>query len=87
MLAACGRAGAPHGFVVVKLSLFMMLGLTIVTAMGLSWRERRRGTLPALGFTARQKRVIDRWVTAAAIAALATLLVLGGLQWLRIWLS
>ncbi|RVT89961.1 hypothetical protein EOD42_24680 [Rhodovarius crocodyli] len=71
----------------VKLSLFMMLVLTVAAAMGLTWRERRKGIGPAQGFAARQKRRIDRWVTAAAIAAVTTMLVLGGLQWLRIWLS
>jgi len=87
MPLAHGCPGVPCGNAVVKLSLFMMLGLTFFTAMGLSWRERRKGPTPARGFAARQKRVIDRWVTAAAIAALVTMLVLGGLQWLRIWLS
>jgi len=33
----------------------------------------------------KQKRTANRWVTAAAIAALATILLLGGLQWLRVW--
>ena len=40
---------------------------------------------PVLGTWHRQKRTLNRWVTAAAIATLVTLVTLGGLNWLRIW--
>ena len=30
-----------------------------------------------------QKRAANRWVTAAALAALATIVILGGLHWVR----
>jgi hypothetical protein len=39
------------------------------------------------GLLARGKKGIDRWVTAAALAALFTLLVFGGLQWLNVWVG
>lgn len=38
----------------------------------------------APGLIARGKAGIDRWMTAAAIAALLTIAVLGGLHWLRV---
>ena len=44
-----------------------------------------RAAQPREGWVAKQKRAINRWVTAAAIAAVVTLAVLGGLQWLRVW--
>lgn len=70
----------------VKASLLIMAVLTVLAAMGLRWREKR-GTVaePRLGWVAMQKRVLNRWITAAAIAAVVTLAVLGGLQWLRVW--
>jgi hypothetical protein len=40
-----------------------------------------------LGVLARGKKGLDRWVTAAALAALFTLLVFGGLQWLNVWVG
>jgi hypothetical protein len=40
---------------------------------------------PRRGWIAAQKHKFNRWVTAAALAALATILLLGGLNWLRIW--
>ncbi len=75
----------------VKLSLFVMAGLTVLIAIGLRWREERVTALrPAVapargGWLALQKRKLNRWVTAAALAAVATMLVLGGINWLRIW--
>ncbi|MBU8539565.1 hypothetical protein [Falsiroseomonas tokyonensis] len=74
----------------VKVSLLVMLVLTVLIAMGLRWREQR---LPAvasqkrLGLVARGKKGLDRWVTAAALAAVVTLGVAGGLHWLRVWLE
>ena len=81
----------------IKASLVIMTVLTILIAMLLSWRERRmtlaRPAVPAVrgrtprrpGFLARSKAGLDRWVTAAAIAALLTIAVLGGLHWLRVF--
>jgi hypothetical protein len=37
-----------------------------------------------LTVTARGKRTINRWVTAAALAALVTMVFMGGLHWLRL---
>ncbi|MBB5692916.1 hypothetical protein [Muricoccus pecuniae] len=81
----------------IKTSLLIMTVLTVLIAMLLSWRERRmavarpappargarRGRAP--GLIARGKAGIDRWMTAAAIAALLTIAVLGGLHWLRVF--
>jgi len=39
----------------------------------------------AAGWMAMQRRKLNRWVTAAALAALVTMLLLGGVNWLRIW--
>jgi uncharacterized membrane protein YsdA (DUF1294 family) len=87
----------------VKLSLFLMIGLTVVIATGLRWREDRmaaqRTARPAAQHTARpaatggiagawvaaQKHKLNRWITAAALAAVVTMLFLGGINWLRIW--
>jgi hypothetical protein len=75
----------------MKTSLFIMLGLTVLFAIGLRWREERVAVLrPAAtprrkGFLAAQKHRLNRWLTAATLAALTTLLVLGGLHWLRVW--
>ena len=69
----------------MKTSLLLMVGLTVLASMGLRWRERRGPAAPVRGWVATQKRAVNRWVTAAAIAAIVTLAVLGGLQWLRVW--
>jgi hypothetical protein len=72
----------------VKASVLIVLVLTVLIAWGLRWREQR---LPAvaqqrkrLGLIGRGKKGLDRWVTAAALAVVVTLAVLGGLHWLRI---
>jgi hypothetical protein len=73
---------------VVKASVLIMAVLTVLIAMGLKWRERRLPQVASQkrpGLMARGKKGIDRWVTAAALAALFTLLVLGGLQWVNVW--
>jgi hypothetical protein len=81
----------------VKASLLLMLLLTVLIGMGLRWRENRMAT-PAvtqqnkrspkrLGLLARGKIGLDRWVTAAAIAAAATIALTGGLHWIRIWIG
>ncbi|WP_232480006.1 hypothetical protein [Roseomonas sp. KE2513] len=75
-----------------------MTVLTVLISMLLSWRERRlaaarpaappaKGRRPARppGLLARGKVSLDRWVTAAAIAAILTIAVLGGLHWLRVF--
>ena len=72
----------------VKASVFLMLVLTVLIFMGLSWREQRTTAarpIPRKGWIARQRASADRWVTAAAIAAIGTTVLLGGLHWLRVW--
>ena len=72
----------------VKASGFIVAVLTVLIAMGLRWREQRMPQVAAqkrLGLLARSKKGVDRWVTAAAIAVVVTLAVLGGLNWLRVW--
>jgi hypothetical protein len=74
----------------VKASLLLMLALTVLIAFGLRWREQRMPQVAAakrsrLGLVARGKKGLDRWVNAAALAALATLLLMGGLHWLNVW--
>lgn len=78
----------------VKASLLIMVVLTILAATGLRWRESRSAAAerlkgnqaaPRRGWVETQKRRANRWITAAAIAAVVTLAVLGGLQWLRVW--
>jgi hypothetical protein len=74
----------------IKLSLIVMAVLTVLIAIGLRWREQRLPQVAArqrLSLVARGKKGLDRWVTAAALAAIATLLVVGGLHWLRIWIG
>lgn len=69
--------------------MLLMVVLTVLAAMALGWRETRRSDVAAAkqGWVARQKRRANRWVTAAAIAAIVTLAMLGGTQWLRVWLQ
>ncbi|MGG5809245.1 hypothetical protein [Falsiroseomonas sp. CW058] len=74
----------------VKASLLVMAILTVLIAMGLRWREGRAPQVAArnrLDLLARGKKGLDRWVTAAALAAVFTLLVAGGLHWLRVWIG
>jgi hypothetical protein len=74
----------------VKASLLAMAALTVLFAMGLRWREERLATTrsPARpGLLARGRRSMNRWVTAAALAAGATMLVMGGLHYLRLHLG
>jgi len=70
---------------VIKASLLLMAVFTVLAAIGLRWREQRGAPAPRLGWMERQKRRANRWVTAAALAAIGTMLLLGGVQWLRIW--
>jgi multisubunit Na+/H+ antiporter MnhB subunit len=72
----------------IKASILIVAVLTVLIAMGLRWRENRMPEVAQqkrAGFLTRGKRGIDRWVTAAAIAVVVTLLVIGGLNWLRVW--
>jgi hypothetical protein len=73
----------------MKASLLVLVGLTVLIAVGLRWREERVATLhpPArrIGFIAAQKRKLNRWITAAALAAIGTTVLMGGLHWLRVW--
>lgn len=74
----------------VKASLLIMVVLTVLISMGLRWREQRMPIVAQqkrLGLMARGKKGLDRWVTAAALAAVATLAVFGGLHWLRVWIE
>ena len=72
----------------VKTSLLIMGVLTVLVAMGLRWREERlpltKGPVPRRGWVATQKAKANRWVTAAAIAAIGTTVLLGGLHWLKL---
>ena len=73
----------------VKASVAILVVLTVLIALTLDWRERRMAARQALppppkGWLDRQKRRLDRWVTAAALGALGTILILGGLHWLRV---
>ena len=71
----------------IKASLIAMMVLTFLIATGLRWREDRLATsrpTPRLDIIARGKRTVNRWVTAAAIAAASTMIVLGGIHWLRL---
>jgi hypothetical protein len=79
----------------VKASLLLMAVLTVLVAMGLRWREQRLPLVkdqggkpqPRQGWIAAQKAKANRWVTAAAIAAIGTTVLLGGLHWLRVLLG
>ncbi len=65
----------------VKLSLLLMAVATVFVAMGLRWREERMGAAPPRGFVAGKKAALNRWLTAAAIAAVGTSVLLGVLHW------
>ena len=72
----------------VKMSLLVMAALTVLIFMGLRWREERmeavrQAKAPRMGWLATKKRDMNHWVTAAALAALATIVILGGLHWVR----
>lgn len=74
----------------VKASVLLMLALTVLISVGLRWRERRLPLVAAdkrrrLGLLARGRKGLDRWINAAALAALVTLLLMGGLHWLNVW--
>ena len=73
----------------VKLSLLILLVLTVLIAFGLRWREDRMAAVKAVpkrrpGWVDQQKHKLNRWMTAAMLATLVTILVLGGLHWLRV---
>jgi len=74
----------------VKTSLVILAVLTVLFAFGLRWREERVATVKAVpkrraGWLDQQKHKLNRWLTAATLATLATILVLGGLHWLKVW--
>ena len=74
----------------IKASLVIMTTLTVLIAMLLSWRQRRMATPAPVprrppGLMARARLNLDRWITAAAIAALLTIALLGGLHWIRVF--
>lgn len=71
----------------VKISLLAMMVLTVLIATGLRWREQRLATAkraPRLDIVTRTKHAANRWVTAAALAAATTMIVLGGIHWIRL---
>ena len=73
----------------VKVSLLILAVLTVLIGFGLRWREQRMPAVQAAarrgGWVAAKRRALDRWLTAATLATLVTILVLGGLHWLRVW--
>ena len=72
----------------IRASIVVVLILTVVIATGLRWREEKRGTAPKHGMfdiVSRTKHSVNRYVTAAALAVIVTVVVMGGLQWLRLW--
>ena len=74
----------------IKASLLIMVVLTVLISMGLRWREQRMPAVAKqrrIGLLARGKKGLDRWVTAAMIAVVVTLVVLGGLHWLNVWVG
>ncbi|PZW40824.1 hypothetical protein C8P66_12331 [Humitalea rosea] len=67
-----------------------MLVLTVLISTGLRWRDERMARMaprrPArLGLVAGVKAKANRWVTAAALAVILTLAILGGLHWINVW--
>lgn len=74
----------------IKASLLLMLLLTVLIGMAMRWRQARMPDVAAArrkGLIARGKARIDLWITAAAIAAVASMLLVGGLHWVRVWLQ
>ncbi len=78
----------------IKVSLAIVVGLTVLFAVLLRWREDRVDRVAAAntagrprGWLAAGKRKVNRWVTAAALAAVTTMAVLGGVQWARHWMG
>ncbi|MBE9603981.1 hypothetical protein IAI18_03830 [Acetobacteraceae bacterium H6797] len=74
----------------IKVSLIVMIVLTGIIGTILKWREEAQArTQPRpkkrRGLVAGLKHDLNRWVTAAAVAALATIIIVGGLNWLRVW--
>jgi len=67
-----------------------MLVLTVVIATGLRWRDERMAVKaprrpPPLGLVAGAKAKVNRWMTAATLAVILTLAILGGLHWINVW--
>jgi len=74
----------------VKASLIAMAMLTVLVAIGLRWREERMaatGRRQRADIITHGKRTVNRWVTAAAIATISTMLIMGGLHYLRLHLG
>lgn len=69
----------------IKASVLLMAAVTVGIAFLLG-RLEQRGARPApRGFVARGRRTFDRWVNAAALAVLVTLVVMGGIHWWRVF--
>ena len=67
-----------------------MLVLTVLISTALRWRDERMAQKavrrpPPLGLVAGVKAKANRWVTAATLAVILTLTVLGGLHWINVW--
>ncbi len=74
----------------MKTSVLIVAVLTVLIATGLRWRDERVAQLapkrPApRGLVAAIKAKANRWVTAATLAVVATLVILGGMHWLNVW--
>jgi nitric oxide reductase large subunit len=71
----------------VKTSIVILIVLTVLITMLLGWREQRMTAgrpQPRLGWFKRQKIRINRIFAAAAIASVGTMVILGGIHWLRV---
>jgi hypothetical protein len=68
----------------LKSSLLIMAVLTIVLAIGLKAREVRQDAGARVTLRQRPGRWIRRWTNAAALAAILTMVVMGGLHWIRV---
>jgi hypothetical protein len=64
----------------VKASIFILIGLTVVIA----WLLKQRRPPAQGGIVARKKAAIRLWFDAAAIAVGITLALLAAMHWLRL---
>ncbi len=70
----------------MKTSILILIVVSVLISMVLGWREQRLSAqrpMPRLGWVARQKARANRYVAAAAIASIGTMVILGGMHWLR----
>ncbi len=71
----------------MKFSVLIVAVLTVLIATGLRWRDERMASAPRRGLVAGMKYKANRWVTAATLAVVLTLVILGGVHWLNIWVG